>query len=322
MVSVIHQGDSFRRVLNYNENKVKEGVAVCLEAGYYTKEAANLSFAQKLDRLKKQAALRPNTKVNTVHISLNFDPSEHHSPDKLREIAAAYLDKIGFAEQPYLLYQHHDAGHPHVHILTTNIRPDGGRISLHNLGKNQSEQARREIEIDFSLIKAEDSARRKVYDLKPLSATVEYGKTQTKRAIAGVLDHVLKEYKFSSLSELNAILHQYNISAERGSEDSRVYKNQGLLYRIRTQDGSLKGVPIKASDFFTKPTIKKLETDFFVGKKEKASHSSQLKSAIELVLLKRSINSLEKFKAALQATGIHLATSTNKQGLIYGLTYV
>ena len=50
------------------------------------------------------------------------------SKEKLKEIANEYMQKIGFGEQPYLLYQHHDAGHPHIHIVTTNIKADGKRI--------------------------------------------------------------------------------------------------------------------------------------------------------------------------------------------------
>jgi hypothetical protein len=27
------------------------------------------------------------------------------------------MEKIGFGSQPYLVYQHLDSGHPHVHIV-------------------------------------------------------------------------------------------------------------------------------------------------------------------------------------------------------------
>ena len=64
------------------------------------------------------------------------------------------MDKISFGEQPFLVYNHTDAGHPHIHIATINIKPDGNRIDIHNIGRNQSEQARKEIEIEFNLIKA------------------------------------------------------------------------------------------------------------------------------------------------------------------------
>ncbi|MCF0072246.1 hypothetical protein LZD49_17330 [Dyadobacter sp. CY261] len=76
---------------------------------------------------------------------------------------------------------------PHVHIVTTNVKADGSRISLHNLGKNQSEKTRKEIEIDFGLVKAQDRKAQE-FNLKPVSITAAYGKLGTKKAIANVLD--------------------------------------------------------------------------------------------------------------------------------------
>ena len=86
---------------------------------------------------------------------------------------------------------------------------------------------------------------------------VQYGKAETKRAITNVLDHVLPTYKYASLAELNAILQQYNIIADRGSEDSRIYQSKGLVYRVLDSNGEKVGVPIKASLIYSKPTLKK-----------------------------------------------------------------
>jgi hypothetical protein len=116
MVAVIHYGRSVRNILSYNEHKVKAGLAICLEAAEYPKDTADLTFYQKLSRLRKLTELNQQTKVNSVHVSLNFHPSEQLSEERLKEIAGVYMDKIGFAGQPYLLYQHHDAGHPHIHV--------------------------------------------------------------------------------------------------------------------------------------------------------------------------------------------------------------
>ena len=74
---------------------------------------------------------------------MNFPPAEKLEQNKHQEIAAVYMVKIGFKEQPYLVYEHLDAGHPHIHIVSTNIQQDVKRISLHNLGKIQSENARK-----------------------------------------------------------------------------------------------------------------------------------------------------------------------------------
>ena len=58
-----------------------------------------------------------------------------------------------------IAYQHFDVAHPHIHVVTTNIRRDGSRISLYNTGKNQSETARKEIEKEFGLVKTESKKR-------------------------------------------------------------------------------------------------------------------------------------------------------------------
>ena len=73
------------------------------------------------------------------------------------------MERIGFGNQPYLVYQHHDAGHPHIHIVSIKVREDGSRVDTQNIGRNQSEKARKEIEKEFGLLKAEDSKRLKEY---------------------------------------------------------------------------------------------------------------------------------------------------------------
>src|SRR5438093_9026283 len=165
MVAVIKTGSSLHRIFNYNEQKVKQGVAECISAVNYPKDVELLTLNNKLNRLLKQAALNENVTRNSVHISINFDPSEKLSKDQLKEIADTYMKKIGFGEQPYLVYQHHDSGHPHLHIVSVKLRADGSRIDTHNIGRNQSEKARKEMEQSFGLKRAEDSKQRQVYTL-------------------------------------------------------------------------------------------------------------------------------------------------------------
>lgn len=99
-----------------------------------------------------------------------------------------YMEKIGFDKQPYLIYQHHDAGHPHLHLVTNNIQRDGKRIDLHLLGIRKSEPARKEIEELFGLVKAEGKKNKQDISLQQGSARiVNYGKVESKKAINGVL---------------------------------------------------------------------------------------------------------------------------------------
>jgi hypothetical protein len=231
MVAVIKTGHSIHRILNYNENKVKEGKAEFISTANYPIDTEKIAFIQKLNLLLRQASLNENVTRNSVHISLNFDPTEKLSHEKLKEISESYMKKIGFGEQPYLVYQHFDSGHPHIHIVSLKVRGDGTRIDTNNIGRNQSEKARKEIEKDYGLVKAE-SMKTKPYELKSAyTQKVHYGKSESRRAIANVLDGVLNSYKYTSVAELNAVLQQYNVLADRGSEGSRVHQNNGLFYR-------------------------------------------------------------------------------------------
>jgi hypothetical protein len=323
MVTVIKTGHSIHRIFNYNENKVRIGMAECIGAGNYPIDSDKMSLSMKLNRFMKQLELNENVKRNSVHISLNFHPSESHLPkEKLLEIAENYMDKIGFGEQPYLVYQHHDAGHPHIHIVSIKVRSDGSRIEMNNIGRNQSEQARKAIEKEFGLVSAEAQKKQEQYRLTPVSAPkVMYGKSQTKMAIQNVLEAVLNQYRYTSLPELNAVLKQYNVIAERGNDDSRVYQHNGLLYRILNADGNPVGVPIKASLFFNNPTLKSLQEKFKENEAKRIPHKTRVKNAIDMILSREKVT-LQKLINAMKMQGIHVALRQNDTGLIYGITYI
>ncbi|MCU0352939.1 MAG: relaxase, partial [Cytophagales bacterium] len=196
MVAVIKTGSSVRRLVNYNENKVKQGVAQCIEASNYPMDADKLSVRQKLSCLVKQAALNENVKRSSVHISLNFGPGERVGVENLKAIADTYMQGIGFG---------------------INIRADGSRIDMQNIGRNRSEKVRKEIEESFGLVRARQSGQKQNHRPEPIGVTrVRYGKTETKKAIGTVLDFVLKNYRYASLPELNAVLGQYNVRADCG----------------------------------------------------------------------------------------------------------
>lgn len=323
MVAVIKTSRSINSILNYNENKVKEGVAECISAVNYPLALEKLNLTQKLNRFLKLSSLNENAKRNSVHISLNFDPSENHSKEKLIEIADTYMEKIGFGKQPYLVYQHHDSGHPHLHLVTNNIQRDGKRIDLHLIGVKKSEPARKEIEELFGLVKAEGRKQKEDFSLKPINVgRVQYGKAESRKAINSVLNKVLFDYKYSSLPELNAVLNLYNVHADRGSEESRVFKNNGLLYKILDQNSKPIGVPIKASEFYSRPTLKFLEGKFKSNEADKQSCKKYVKNAINLAFYRENIISLEKLSKVLEGESIHMILRKSREGQLYGITYV
>lgn len=323
MVAVIKTGHSIHSIFNYNENKVKQGAAVCIGEGNYPIDVEKMNVTMKLNRFLKQLSLNENVTRNSVHISLNFDPSETGiSKEKLMQIANSYMDKIDFGQQPYLVYQHHDSGHPHIHIVSIKVRADGSRIDMQNIGRNKSETARKEIEKSFGLVIAERGSKKDNLELLAVPAgTIQYGKMQTKKAIANVLNAVLLSYRYASLPELNAVLKQYNVYADRGSENSRIFKANGIVYRVLDSQGKPIGVPIKASDFYFKPTLKFLEEKFKTNKNKPILNSKRIKNLIDLAFLNKK-TTLAELTKILEKQGINIVLRTSSENIIYGITYV
>lgn len=319
MVCKVRSGKNIKGALNYNEQKVKEGVAECIGAVNFVGEPQQLRFFDKLARFEHLIEKNSRAKTNCVHISLNFDVSENLNQNKLNEIAADYMAKIGFGNQPYLVYQHNDAAHPHLHIVTTNIQENGKRISIHNLGKNQSETARKEIEEKHGLVKAGATLKQSVDS--NLNKAV-YGKSETKKTIDNIVGEVMKRYNFSSLNEFNAVLRQYNVMADRGKEGMIMYSKNGLLFSMLDAKGGKIGVPIKASALASKPTMKNLEAHFQRVSSLKHHEKGSLTHIIDTFFRDTNRYTRTSFCDYMQSEGINAVFRENKEGRVYGLTFI
>ncbi len=297
-------------------------MAECLHASGYLRDVKDLSFYQKLEGFERLNIINSRAATKTLHISLNFAPSEKINNERLIAIATDYMEKIGFGAQPWLMYKHKDAGHPHIHIVTTTIQPDGKRIDTYNIGRNQSEKARKELEQVYGLVRAEYQNRSLHKSNEPVQAEkIDYGKTETKKSITNVVNAVLNTYRYCSLPEFNAILKAYNVVADRGQQDSRIYKHKGLIYRVLDVQGNKVGVPIKASSLNSKPTLEKLETLFERNKLLKEPFKLPLKNIIDQVLA-QCPRDMTTFIRQLEQRNVVTVLRQNEQGRIYGITFV
>jgi hypothetical protein len=310
-------------MLYYNENKVDEKEANLIMASGFAGDIENMSVGQKLHRFTHLTQLKPNVKTNALHISLNFHSSEDLSNAKLQQIAAAYMEKIGFGDQPFLVYRHHDAAHQHLHIVTTNITAARERIDLHDIGRKLSEPARKQIEEDFSLVKAESKTFKiesaiKAADIKK----AKYGHLPTKRALSNVITAVIRDYRFTSLAELNAALKCFNVIALRGEEHTVMYQKKGLMYSLLDVNGRPVGVPIKASAFYTKPTFRNLEIKYELNKGIRKLYKDDLAKRIDTLLDKYREITVSKFETEARQAGITVNFRRTENGELYGITYI
>jgi len=323
MVARINTSASLSDVLNYNEKKVAQNDATLIHASGFLKDFARLNFYEKEERFQRQNELKPDSQSNMLHASLNFDPSESLTDTQLAQIADRYMEGLGMKDHPYLVYRHTDAGHPHIHIVSTLIDANGDRINTNNIGRNQSTQARLAIEKEFGLVRANSKQHREVYQIKPVDVQkIKYGnKQETKKAMRNVLLMTHQNYKFTSLPEYNAILRQWNLYADRGSKNSRMYKCNGLMYRVLDEDGKKVGVPIKASDFYFRPTLKELEKKFVKHKAGREKDLEKLRNKVDEVLSQHP-TTLTAFTDLLKEKNIEAAVYRGEGDRVYGVTFV
>jgi len=312
-------GKNIQGAIAYNEEKVTRGIAACIYASRFGLDADQLTLKDKVNRFDRLIALNRKIKTNTVHVSLNFHPGEKLRQTELIDIGKHYLEKLGFGEQPFLIYNHFDAAHPHIHLVTTNIQSNGTRIDLHNIGRIRSEVARKDTEMIFNLRKAEGEVTPEVANRpEPL----RYGRNQTRKAITDVVLWVLKNYKVASVPELNAVLRSFNVVADRGSKKSKMFSRDGLVYSIINEKGRRMGIPLKSSRMRGKPTLKYLEAQFRVNGEFKKAISGNTRDKVTASINRHQPSTLAQLSDNLKAINIELVVRENENKVVYGLTYV
>lgn len=247
-----------------------------------------------------------------MHISLNPHPDDRLSEAQYIQIAHEYMEKMGFADMPYVVVKHEDIDRHHIHIVALRVRPDGSAIDSRN-NYYRSKEITREIERKYGLHTAE---RQKITPDMPIRKIDPNG--DIKRQVANTVKMVGMRYKFQTLGEYNAILSLYNIRCEEadGRVNGREY--HGLVYFATDDDGKTIASPFKAS-----------RLGKFAGREAIDRRYELSKERIDIKPLKKKVSRImsqstgkEDFIARLKAENIDLVLRYTEEGRIYGATYI
>ena len=149
MIANIKIGKSFAGALEYNMNKLTSANqserAELLETNFSSVNTT--SIVKEVAMLEE---MNPKLMRTTFHTSLNFAKEENVSNEKMLNIAKEYMQKMGFNDNLYLIIRHHDADHPHCHILAHRTRLDGSTVSDSN-SYHMSNQILRDLEVKYKV---------------------------------------------------------------------------------------------------------------------------------------------------------------------------
>ena len=308
MVARLAPVESISETLSYNEEKVTQHRAECIHSKNFLQDTGKLSYADKLERFQRLNDLNSRSRVKMLHATLNFEPAEKLSNAQLADIADRYMQGLKMEDQPYLVYRHQDSNHPHIHIVSSLIQPDGRRINTHRMAIRLSEPIRKAIQQEFQLLPSQRPKRSPV----PSPNEVQKFSPETGLPVTQQMDRILsavnRHYHFSSLHEYNAILRSYNVLAETGGPGSKTRRHNGIYYLALDDKGNKISPPVMASQLPGRPTLSRLEHKFHHPDADHLDRVTSIRQRIDWVLDQQPPN-FRALVSRLQGESIEIVQS-------------
>ena len=122
MVAKISVGNSLYGALAYNGEKINEAKGRLLTTNrIYNDGTGTMDIHRAMEDFLALMPVRSKVEKPVVHISLNPHPDDILTDTELQNIAREYLEKMGFGNQPYLVFKHEDIDRHHLHIVTVRV---------------------------------------------------------------------------------------------------------------------------------------------------------------------------------------------------------
>ena len=321
MVANIRSGSSPGGALRYNKEKVDKDEAEVLlwqkmlepydKCGRLDIDACMESFMPYLEANRRT--------TNTVfHASLNPSPEDRLTDEQLRKIACEYMERMGYGEQPYIVFKHKDISREHLHIVSLRVDEQGRKLP-HDFEARRSMEILRDLERKYNLhpsIKGAEQAD------KVGLHRVDYKEGNVKQQISSIVRSCLRNYRCSSYEEFRTLLEAFNVLVEErtGTINGRNYA--GIVYGAMTDDGYGIGTPFKSSRIGRDVGYKALQK-YYENSKIKLKEDETLDRLRQTVRDAMSPhNTRDEFWQLLKTDNIDAVFRVNPVGRIYGVTFI
>ena len=326
MVAKISMGTSLYGALAYNGLKVNKGEGRLLAVNrIFDDGSGHVDIARAERDFKRFMPEQVRTRNRVIHISLNPHPDDHLTDTELEQLAREYLDRLGYGDQPYLVFKHEDISRHHLHIVSVNVDENGRRLNRDFIHR-RSKRITSELEKKYGLHPADRCQLRTDNPLRRVD--VSHG--DVRRQVSNVVKAVMATYKFRTMGEYRALLSLYNVTVEeaRGMVDGREY--HGLVYFPLSPDNSSAtngaenkvGNPFKASRIGKSVGYEAVQRRFEFSKGQfRDRRLAEITRKTVAAALARTYRR-EEFVALLKAKGVDVVFRYTDEGRIYGATFI
>lgn len=307
--------------LAYNYDKVAAGTAEILSGSRMISDRLGLpSEDMRLALLSFENYLlaNRNTEKPVLHISLSPAPEDRLTDERLAELAERYMQKMGYGNQPYIIYKHADTHNTHIHIVSVCVDEQGKKIS-DAYEHRRSMTACRELEADFGLRNGVDMEKRNPKaELRKVDASLG----DVRHQVGNTLKAVLESYRFQTFGEYSALLSTLNIEAKQVRGEYNGVSYTGIVYSATDDTGKVVSPPFKSSRFGKRFGNERLEKRMLMNLKALKDGKWTPSIQGDIVRALRQADSRKRFVELLGQNRIDVVFRENERGRIYGVTFI
>jgi hypothetical protein len=320
MIARINIGSSLYGALVYNQEKVDEDLGKVLASnlvcepmdGRFSVLACATDFARWMPSLEHLPTKKP-----IIHISLNPHPDDKLTDNQLADIGREYMERLGYGDQPYLIFKHEDIGRDHIHIVSLRVDCDG-KLIKNSFEHKRSKEITELLEKKYGLIPAEGQKQPEQWKLR----SVDPAQGNLKKQISAVIKPLVNTYKFQTLGEYRALLSLYNIGLEEVKGEVRGKSYRGLVYSALDKDGNKVGTPLKSSLFGKSFGFDELEMRMVKSGELIKQQGVRERTRTTVASAVNSSLKENELREKLKASNIDLVIRRNDQNRIYGVTFI
>lgn len=318
MVAKISTGKDLYGALAYNQAKVEEGHARVLDANLLPyPEDGRFHMGATMEAFTAWLPSHYRTEKPVIHISLNPHPDDVLTDGQLAGIGREYMEKLGYGNQPFLIFKHEDISRHHIHIVSLRVDSEGRKIS-DRFEHRRSKEITEQLEQKYGLHPAQGQKRAEEWKLRPVDASCG----DIRRQIADTVKPLLRLYRFQSVGEFRALLSLYNIGMEevRGEAGGRAY--HGIVYAALDADGGKVATPIKSARLGRMAGAEGLQRrmEWSASRIRADGCCKRLRPPLAAAL--RGATDEAGFRRRLAAMNVDLVLRRNGSGRIYGATFI
>lgn len=198
-------------VLDYNEKKVEEGNAEIV-ASANLPDTSVATIYDTFEEIESNPSIATKTSHKSFHLALNPGPNDGITQEQATECIHEIMERLGYGDQPYVIYKHNDIEREHYHVVSTRINKKGKVIDDSHEGRRvlsimKELQGKYNFTIGNDLSSIEESKL-------PVVNSKEFtpGQPNVMYSLKVLFEEALK-YDFHSLYQFGCILRSMNVKA-------------------------------------------------------------------------------------------------------------